>query len=108
MTEPFDIAVEDLAARLTEAPATPVIDVREPWEYAICALDGSANIPLGELTGRLAEIPRDQPVYVLCHHGGRSAQAVRWLRSQGVAGAINIAGGIDRWAVAVAPGMARY
>lgn len=104
----MEISVEDLAARLAATPAAPVIDVREPWEYGLCALAGSRNIPLGELTRRVAEIPGEGPVYVLCHHGGRSLQAVRWLRAQGFAGAINIAGGIDRWALAVDPGMARY
>ncbi len=45
---------------------------------------------------------------VVCHHGQRSLQVALWLRGQGFAWATSLAGGIDAWAAAQAPEMARY
>jgi rhodanese-related sulfurtransferase len=73
-----------------------VLDVREAGELAQARLDDAQHIPLGELADRLAEVPTDRTVYVLCHVGGRSAQATRFLTAQGV-DAVNIDGGIVAW-----------
>ena len=105
---PLEISPATLAAWLA-APSPPlVVDVREPWEVGICALPGSLNVPLGELPARLAELPSDRRLVLLCHHGMRSMQATAWLRRQGRDAATNLAGGIDAWAETVEPGMARY
>ena len=85
-----------------------VLDVREPWETEICALDGSLKIPMGQIPTRLAELPRDEILVVVCHHGQRSLQVALGLRGQGFASATSLAGGIDAWAAAQAPDMARY
>jgi adenylyltransferase/sulfurtransferase len=53
-------------------------------------------------------LPRDRPILVLCHHGGRSRRVTQFLRAHGFAHATNIAGGIDAWAVHVEPSLARY
>lgn len=73
-----------------------VIDVREAAELAQARIDGARHLPLGELVARLDEVPRDRTVYVLCHVGGRSAQAVQYLEQHGV-DAVNIEGGILAW-----------
>jgi rhodanese-related sulfurtransferase len=73
-----------------------VLDVREPDEVARARIEGAQHIPLGSLVERLAEVPRDRTVYVLCHVGGRSAQATQYLESQGV-DAVNVTGGIVAW-----------
>jgi rhodanese-related sulfurtransferase len=65
-------------------------------------------IPLGELAKRVGELPRDKALAVMCHHGGRSAQATAWLRNQGFDQATNVAGGIDAWARSVDPTVSRY
>ena len=52
-----------------------ILDVREPGEVAQARIEGARHIPLGSLVERLDEVPRDRPVYVICHVGGRSAQA---------------------------------
>jgi len=85
-----------------------VLDVREPWEVAICALPETQNLPLGELGQRLQEVPCDLPVVVVCHHGGRSAHATRFLRARGLSQVVNLAGGIDQWARVVEPDMPVY
>ncbi len=85
-----------------------VIDVREPWELEICSISDAVAIPLGQIPGRHAEVPRDRPVVLVCHHGMRSAQATAWLRRAGLDNAINLEGGIDAWARAIETEMATY
>lgn len=104
----FDIDVHDLAALRAQDTAHTVLDVREPHEVAICALEPSLSIPMQQVPERLAELPEDQSLVVLCHHGGRSAMVTRFLQERGFANARNLAGGIDAWAREIDPDMARY
>ncbi|MDB5392661.1 MAG: thiosulfate sulfurtransferase [Rhodospirillales bacterium] len=108
MTEPFEIDSLTLKERLDGENPPAVLDVREPWELEIASIEGALSIPLGELTGRATELPRDRPLAVMCHHGGRSAQATAWLRNQGFDRATNVAGGIDAWARTIDPTLSRY
>jgi len=105
---PPEIEVEDLAVRLAAGEPVAILDVRQPWETELCGLAGSLRIPLGELPGRTAELPTDQPLVVLCHHGVRSRQAAAWLRIQGYDRVINLSGGIDAWARRIDPTMKVY
>ncbi|GAA2440924.1 MULTISPECIES: rhodanese-like domain-containing protein [Agromyces] len=73
-----------------------LIDVREAAELAQARVEGAHHVPLGELVARLDEVPRDRTVYVMCHVGGRSAQAVQYLEQQGI-DAVNVEGGILAW-----------
>lgn len=70
-----------------DGPATdqrPVIlDVRTPGEFAAGAVPGAVNIPLGELRGRLHELPRDREIWVHCGVGQRSYYGVRILKQKG-------------------------
>ena len=85
-----------------------LLDVREPHELAICKVAGSVDIPMQQVPQRLSELPRDGAIVVMCHHGGRSRMVTNFLRQNGYGNAVNLAGGIDAWAQAVEPGMARY
>ncbi|MGB3909366.1 MAG: rhodanese-like domain-containing protein [Pseudolysinimonas sp.] len=87
------ITAADLAALGADAT---IIDVREPHEFAEARLDGATNVPLGDLPSRLAELPRDRTIYVMCLSGGRSARATAFLRGAGF-DAIDVEGGISRW-----------
>ncbi|MEB0201759.1 rhodanese-like domain-containing protein [Cryobacterium sp. 5I3] len=87
-----EITVTELAA--LDHPA--VVDVREQSEYDTVHAEGVRLIPLGELVQRVDEVPRTGPVYVVCHLGGRSAQATSFLAAQGI-DAINVVGGMDAW-----------
>ncbi|MET0954564.1 MAG: rhodanese-like domain-containing protein [Cryobacterium sp.] len=93
-----DISVTELAA-LND---TVVIDVREPWEFAAGHADGAILIPLGELSERLAEVPRDDTVYVICAAGGRSQKGAAFLEWNGVE-AVNVTGGMTAWQQAGLP-----
>lgn len=105
---PFaEITPEELKARLEAGPAPALLDVREPWEHAICALPGARLIPMEELPFRVDELDREREVVVYCHQGIRSAAVVQWLRAQGIP-AVNLCGGIDAWTLAVDPSLRRY
>lgn len=94
MPEVPEVDVQVLAQALTEG--APLIDVREPAEYAEFHAPGAVLIPLGEAAERAGEVPADRPVYVICRSGGRSASAVEQWRAQGI-DAVNVAGGTLAW-----------
>jgi rhodanese-related sulfurtransferase len=97
-----------LKQRLDTGKAPDLLDVREDWEAAICKLPGAKLIPMNEIPGRVAELDPERELVVYCHHGVRSAHVCAWLMQQGFEKVANLAGGIEEWAAAVDPGMARY
>ncbi len=104
----LEITPRELAQRLDAGDAPALLDVRTAEEWAICRLAGARLIPLAELEERLLDLDPQQEIVVYCHLGGRSARAVRFLRAQGFGRALDLAGGIDAWAVAVDTAMPRY
>lgn len=60
-------------------------------------VQGSLAIPLPELEARLAEIPDERPVVVLCHSGCRSALATQQLEKAGRKRVANLRGGLRAW-----------
>jgi adenylyltransferase/sulfurtransferase len=105
---PMEVGVQEARAWLNSPSAPVVLDVREPFEVALCRLPGSLTIPLGEIAARLESLPRDRAILVHCHHGGRSMQATKFLRAKGFARAVNLRGGIHDWAEQIDPKMPRY
>ena len=99
----------ELKALLDSGRPVLLLDVRQPEEYALCALSDSVLIPLGELMGRVDAVqpPEGALVVVYCHHGVRSLSGAAILRRAGV-DAASLAGGIDRWSLTVDPGVPRY
>ena len=102
------ITVEDLKARQDRGDSFTLVDVREPHEWAISDLPGSLKIPLGTLPQRLGELQPEAEIVVYCRTGGRSANAVEFLRQKGYPKALNLAGGINHWAEVIDPTMGRY
>src|SRR6266508_3033165 len=102
------ISVEELKSKRARGETLTLLDVREHKEWAISDLPGSLKIPLGSLPQRLSEIPQGGEIVVYCRTGGRSGNAVQFLRQKGYEKAFNLAGGIDRWAEQIDPTMARY
>lgn len=104
------LSAVELARWRTDASrsAPLVVDVREPWELELCRIDGSVSIPLGELDRRSGELPRERPLVLVCHHGGRSQHAAMLLAGAGFKEVHNLAGGVESWAVSVDPAMKRY
>lgn len=89
-----EIDITETARRRAEG--VPVIDVREPEEYVEGHVPGAPLIPLATVPERIAEIPADGPVLIICKSGGRSRNAAEFLRTQGI-DAINVAGGTVDW-----------
>ena len=104
------LSPSDVARWRAEASREPplIVDVREPWELDLCRIDGSVSIPLGQVAQRASELPRDRPLVMVCHHGGRSQHAATILEAAGYTQVHNLRGGIDAWALAVDPSMKRY
>jgi rhodanese-related sulfurtransferase len=105
---PLEIPPATLAAWRQDGVAHAVLDVREPWELAIASLPGVLAVPMAEVPDRLEALPRDVPLVVLCHHGGRSLRVTAWLRAQGFANAVNLGGGIDAWSSDIDPAIPTY
>ena len=88
-----------LRNHLAETDNDPLLlDVREPWEFRICQIEGSQLIPMGQLTAALKALDPDRETVVICHHGVRSRQVAMYLDYQGFSNVINLAGGVDAWA----------
>ncbi|MCG6954981.1 MAG: molybdopterin-synthase adenylyltransferase MoeB [Gemmatimonadetes bacterium] len=100
-----ELGAEEVGRRL-EGPAPPfLLDVREPWEWAAGSLEplGARLIPLGELEGRMEEVPRDRAVVVYCRVGDRSRTAALRLIAAGHTEVYNLTGGLQAWAREVDP-----
>jgi len=104
----FETTPLELKRSLDRGGKITLLDVREPFESAICRIEGSKLIPLGELEGRVDELERSSTIVVYCHTGRRSATATRFLLEKGFKSAKNLKGGIKAWAEEVDPKMSMY
>jgi rhodanese-related sulfurtransferase len=105
---PLAISVREFADMRSAGKAHTILDVREARELDVCRLEGALHIPMAEIPMRTNDLPRDQPLVVICHHGVRSRMVVDFLRNAGFENAVNLDGGIDAWACDVDPSMPRY
>ncbi len=104
-----DLSPTELKKYLADPDQDPLLlDVREPWEFQICHLDGSKLIPMGQVAGALDRLERERETVVICHHGVRSRQVAEFLEQQGFDKVINLSGGVAAWAQDVDPEMATY
>ncbi|MEP7329721.1 MAG: rhodanese-like domain-containing protein [Betaproteobacteria bacterium] len=95
--------------RADAARRAPVlVDVREPWEFERCKIEGAISVPLSQLQARIAELSAEQDLILVCHHGSRSQQAAMFLARNGFSRVYNLRGGVEAWAVEVDPAMPRY
>jgi len=111
-----ELSPRELRDRLAAGGPITLLDVREPDERAFAAIavpDGAGDlfIPMREIPARVDAIREALgrgPVVAYCHHGVRSMHAARWLADRGLAGVLNLAGGVDAWSAEVAPDVPRY
>ncbi len=80
--EQYEITVDELKKRLDNKDDLFILDVREPQEYQICNLNGYL-IPLKELPKRINELDTAKEIVVHCKVGGRSRQAVEFMKQSG-------------------------
>jgi adenylyltransferase/sulfurtransferase len=102
-----EVDVHAASAQLASDSPPYLLDVREPWEWAVSNLaeKGARLIPLEELESRLGEVPDDRPVVVYCRTGQRSEDAARLMRQAGRERVANLRGGIVAWAREIEPGL---
>ena len=102
-----EIEPEALIELLGSAEPPFLVDVRDPWEWAVSSLadQGARLIPVGEIDNRIQEIPRDMPVVVYCRSGQRGLTAAHLLKKAGYVRVFNLSGGILGWAESVEPGL---
>ncbi len=119
-----ETTVRELKSRLDAGEDLLVLDVRDPHEWEISALDGTLRIPKPQieaakndvLAGRkrredtvLAQIPTDREIVVHCRSGKRSADSIKFLREAGYKNKlVNLKGGILAWADEIDPSMPTY
>ncbi len=98
--------VDDLLKQANPKPL--ILDVREPWEYAICRLDDAELVPMRQLPAALSQLDPERETVVVCHHGIRSFSVCRYLEQMGFTNLVNLEGGVAAWARDVDPDMAAY
>jgi rhodanese-related sulfurtransferase len=103
-----EIAAADLKI-LLDSPRPPLLlDVRESWEREAARLPDTLDIPMMEIPQRLAELPRDRDIVVMCHGGVRSLKVAYFLAQNGFTQVTNLTGGIHAWACDVDPSIGTY
>jgi rhodanese-related sulfurtransferase len=103
------MTASELDARLRAGDQPPLLlDVREPWEFAICHIEGAQLLPMGRIVASLDQLERDRETVVICHHGIRSQQVAYFLDQQGFSRIVNLVGGVAAWARDVDREMATY
>ncbi len=84
-------------------PGAFLLDVREPDEWAAGHVSGARHLPMREVPARMAEVPMDGDVLVVCRSGVRSAKVVSFLLANGWDNVINLDGGMRAWVAAGHP-----
>jgi rhodanese-related sulfurtransferase len=90
-----EVTTDELAQALATGDVF-VLDVRRHEEWVEKRLSAATLIPMDQLNDHIEEMPDDQPIYVICAVGGRSARVAEALRRAGY-DAFNVAGGTNKW-----------
>jgi rhodanese-related sulfurtransferase len=102
-SSPLPQAIDVQEANRRQAAGALLIDVREPAEWQHGHAPKAKLIPLGSLSSRLSEIPREREVLLICRSGNRSGNAQRQLLQLGYERVVNVSGGMNAWAGAGLP-----
>jgi glyoxylase-like metal-dependent hydrolase (beta-lactamase superfamily II)/rhodanese-related sulfurtransferase len=100
------ITASSAAEQLAASPTPLMVDVRTTPEWSVAHVDGAVNLPLSQLSERVAELPPDRPLIVYCASGYRSAIATSLLSREGVPQVANMVGGLGAWDSARLPTVA--
>ena len=104
----WDITPQELKAEMKSSNPPMLIDVREPHEQAIAAIDGAELIPLGQLAARMSELDSAKEMVLFCKAGPRSTRALELLVGAGFRKVKNLKGGINAWAEQIDPTLPVY
>lgn len=96
---PLEVSIDDAYA-LREDGAF-ILDVRTVQEWEVDGhIPDATLIVLDDLPTRVDEVPRDEPVVIICRSGNRSAVARDILLDAGFTNVTSVAGGMNQWKVA--------
>jgi rhodanese-related sulfurtransferase len=111
-----EIDVHELGQKLKSSQSFILLDVREGWELD-CALINDSRLKVVP-TSRLAQFGvkafsdevqrKDAEIFVICHHGVRSASVTEWMRAQGWTNVFSVRGGISEYARVVDGSIGKY
>lgn len=71
---------------------TMIIDVREPYEYAMSHVSGAINLPPAALMAGakvLESVPKDTQLVLYCRSGARSNASAHYLKQLGFTNVVN-------------------
>ena len=92
------LTAKQLSERLQQQDEPPLLlDVREPWEFNICAIENSELIPMGQIASALDRLDPQRETVVICHHGIRSRSVAMFLERHGFTNLYNLTGGVESW-----------
>lgn len=109
-----EVPARELAERLAAREAARgeadllVVDVREPAEHDIVAVEGAELVPLGSLLAGEVHLPRERDIVLFCKAGVRSERAARALLDAGYERVSHVPGGILAWIREVDPQAPTY
>ncbi|HKJ38644.1 MAG TPA: rhodanese-like domain-containing protein [Anaerolineales bacterium] len=91
------VSAAELSEKLKNGKRPLVVDVRQPEEFRRGHISGAKLIPLGELSSRMKDLPKDKEIICVCASGSRSRSATKRLVNEGY-NAVNMNGGMMSWA----------
>ncbi len=91
------ITPRELKRKLAAGERPLLLDVRQPWEFALSRIEGSMLAPPEELPDLIARLDREKETVVVCHHGVRSAHVAHILQEAGFERVFNLEGGLDAY-----------
>ncbi len=98
---PLEISVQEAASMRDQGAF--ILDVREPSEWEAIHIPDATLIPLGALAQRVAEVPKDKDIVVVCRSGNRSQEGRDILLQAGFMRVTSMAGGVNQWRAAGFP-----
>lgn len=103
------LTAKQLHERLQQPSEPPfLLDVREPWEFNICAIENSELIPMGQIASAIDRLDSERETVVICHHGIRSRSVAMYLERNGFTNLYNLTGGVESWSREVDLDMPTY
>jgi rhodanese-related sulfurtransferase len=108
MSDVPELSPIEVDRRWPQRDGVVLLDVREPEELEQAAIADALHIPMMQVPARLDELPKDKPIVVFCHLGGRSRRVAQFLAANGFEQVFNLDGGIDAWSQQVDGRVGRY
>jgi adenylyltransferase/sulfurtransferase len=99
----MNITPTELHELLSRGDEVLLIDVREPYEWNAGHIAVAQHIPMQQIPQRIAELPKEREIVMICRSGARSASAQQFLLRAGFTKVRNLVGGMQRWAREVDP-----